>query len=188
MEVFMSILILLAEIAEISEEKGFGFNGNILETNILNLAVVLAIVISFVGDALRSLLENRKQTIVNNLEEAEKKSSEARERLSQAKAQLEQSKNKAVEIRQQGLVTAEQEKKQCIRQTAEDIARLEDLKSQTLRVQQQKAIAQVSQQVISLAITQVKEKLKKKLNAPFHDSVNNFNIVLFTNYKEKSAY
>jgi F-type H+-transporting ATPase subunit b len=182
MEVNMSILILLAEI---STEKGFGFNGNILETNILNLAVVLAIVISFVGDALRSLLENRKQTIVSNLEEAEKKSKEARERLTQAKNQLEEARKKALEIRKQGLITAEQEKKQCIRQTEDDIARLEDLKSQTLQVQQQKAIAQVSQQVIALAINQVREKLNTRLNGPFHDSVNNFNIVLFTNYKGK---
>ena len=40
----------------------FGFNTNIFETNVLNLAVVLAIVIIYVGDALRGLLANRKQT------------------------------------------------------------------------------------------------------------------------------
>ena len=40
----------------------FGFNTNLLETNVLNLAVVLAIVLTYVGDALRGLLENRKQT------------------------------------------------------------------------------------------------------------------------------
>lgn len=181
----MSFLILLTEISA-EAEKGFGFNGNILETNILNLAVVIAIVISFVGDALRSLLENRKQTILSNLQEAEKKSKEAFERLTQAKNQLEDSRKKAVDIRKQGLITAEQEKKQCIQQTEADIVRLEDLKQQIIQVQQQKAIAQVSQQVISLAIGQVREKLNSRLNAPFHDSVNNFNIVLFTNYKGRS--
>ena len=36
--------------------EGFGFNGNILSTNIINLAVVLGVVISFGGDALRSLV------------------------------------------------------------------------------------------------------------------------------------
>ena len=49
----------------------FGFNGNILETNIINLAVVIGIVVSFGGDALRSLLENRKQTILSSLQEAD---------------------------------------------------------------------------------------------------------------------
>jgi len=50
-------------------------------------------------------------------------------------------------------------------------------------LQQQKAINQVSQQVVSLALNQVREKLNSRLDASFHASVNNFNIVLFTNYK-----
>jgi len=40
---------------------GFGFNTNILETNVINLAVVIAVVVSFVGDAVRELLKNRKK-------------------------------------------------------------------------------------------------------------------------------
>ena len=36
--------------------EGFGFNGNILETNIINLAVVIGIVVSLGGDALSSLI------------------------------------------------------------------------------------------------------------------------------------
>ena len=35
---------------------GFGINTNIFETNILNLAVVIAIVISFVGNNLTAIL------------------------------------------------------------------------------------------------------------------------------------
>ena len=90
----------------------FGFNGNILETNVINLAVVIGIVVSFGGDALRSLLENRKQTILNSLQEADQRAQEAKEKLSKAKSQLELAQKKATEIRQQGSITAEQEKKQ----------------------------------------------------------------------------
>ena len=161
----------------------FGFNGNILETNIINLAVVIGIVVSFGGDALRSLLENRRQTILNNLQEAEQRAQEAQQKIAKAKSQLELAQKKAVEIRQQGNITAEKEKKQCIRQTEEDAKRLEENKQETLQLQQQKAINQVSQQVVSLALNQVREKLNKRLDASFHASVNNFNIVLFTNYK-----
>jgi F-type H+-transporting ATPase subunit b len=50
---------------------GFGFNTNILETNVINLAVVIAVVVSVVGDAVRELLKNRKETIINNLREAD---------------------------------------------------------------------------------------------------------------------
>jgi len=62
----------------------FGFNGNILETNIINLAVVIGIVVSFGGDALRSLLENRRQTILNNLQEAEQRAQEAQQKNSKS--------------------------------------------------------------------------------------------------------
>ena len=65
--------------------ESFGFNFNILETNLINLSVVLGIVISFGGNALRSLLDNRKQTILNNLEEADKKAAEAQEKLNKTK-------------------------------------------------------------------------------------------------------
>nr|YP_009105534.1 CF0 subunit I of ATP synthase [Lobosphaera incisa]AIT94209.1 CF0 subunit I of ATP synthase [Lobosphaera incisa] len=182
MEVFMHIFSFFTTVPL---GEGFGFNGNILETNIINLTVVIGIVVSFGGDALRSLLENRKQIILNNLQQADQRAKEAQEKLQQAKTQLELAKNKASEIRQQGNITAEQEKKQCIRQTQDDIMRLEEFKQNTLRLQQQKAINQVSQQVVSLALTQVKEKLNNRLDSAFHASVNNFNIVLFTNYKSK---
>ena len=58
--------------------------------------------------------------------------------------------------------------------------RLEEVKQETIKFQQQKAINQVSQQVVSLALNKVREKLNNRLNSSFHSSVNNFNIVLFT--------
>ena len=163
--------------------ESFGFNFNILETNLINLSVVLGIVISFGGNALRSLLDNRKQTILNNLEEADKKATEAQEKLNKTKTQLEFAKKKATEIREQGILTAEQEKKQCIFQTEQDGLRLEEVKQETIKFQQQKAINQVSQQVVSLALNKVGEKFNNRLNSNCPSSVNNFNIVLFTNYK-----
>jgi F-type H+-transporting ATPase subunit b len=56
---------------------GFGFNTNILETNVINLAVVIAVV--SVVDAVRELLKNRKETIINNLREADNRANEALE-------------------------------------------------------------------------------------------------------------
>ena len=165
--------------------EGFGFNTNILETNIINLSVVLSIVISLGGDALRSLLENRKQTILDNLREADQRASEAQEKLNQAQFQLENAEKRASEIRQQGVLTAEKEKSQCIRQAEDDALRLEEVKQETIKLQQQKVISQISQRVVSLALSKVREKLTSSLDDAFHSSVNNFNIVLLTNYKSQ---
>lgn len=161
----------------------FGFNTNILETNVLNLAVVLAVVITYVGDALRGLLANRKQTILNNFREADQRASEAQDRLNQARLQLEKAKTKANEITQQASFTVEQEKKQIIGQTQEDIKRLSVLQQETLKFEQQKAQNELAQKLVKLALQQVREKLQQRLNSSIHTAVNHFQIVLFTNYK-----
>lgn len=157
---------------------GFGFNTNILETNVINLAVVIAIVVSFVGDAVRELLKTRKETIVNNLREADNRALEAQEKLNQAKADLAVAQKKATEIREQGIFAAEQEKKLCIKQAEENAARLKQAKQDSIRLQQQKAIQQISQQIVLRALKQVREKFKAGANTPFHISVNNLKIAL----------
>lgn len=161
----------------------FGFNTNILETNVLNLAVVLAIVITYVGDALRGLLANRKQTILNNFREADQRATEAQERLKQSRLQLEKAKTKASEISQQALFTVDQEKKQIVSQTQQDIKRLSILQQETLKFEQQKAQNELAQKLVRLALHQVREKLNQRLNSSIHTAVNHFQIVLFTNYK-----
>jgi len=161
----------------------FGFNTNILETNVLNLAVVLTVVVTYVGDALRGLLANRKQNILNNFQEADQRASEAQERLNQARLQLDQAQAKAKQIRDQALVTIEQEKNQIVRQNQEDIKRLSVLQQETLQLEQQKAQNELAQKLVRLALHQVKEKLTQRLNSSIHSAVNNFQIVLFTNYK-----
>lgn len=176
------VLMNLPEQAEAARE-GVGFNGNILETNIVNLSVVIGIVVSFGGDALRSLLENRRQTVIATLEQANQRAQEAKQRLEEAISQLEFAQNRAADIRQQGKSAAEKETASLLAQTEEDVLRLEGAKDETLALQQQKAIAQVSQKVVQLALSRVRDKLANRLDATFHQSVNSFNIVLFTNYK-----
>jgi len=161
----------------------FGFNTNIIETNVLNLAVVLAVVVTYVGDALRGLLATRKQTILNNFQEAEQRASEAQERLNQARNQFEQAQLKAKQIREQAGVTIEQEKNQIVRQNQDDIKRLSVIQQETLQFEQQKAQNELAQKLVRLALHQVREKLTQRLNSSIHSAVNNFQIVLFTNYK-----
>ena len=88
---------------------GFGINTNIFETNIINLAAVIGVVISFVGSNLTAILDERKKTIVNNLEEANQRALEAAEKLTIAKTQLEAAKKKAKEIREEGVSRASKE-------------------------------------------------------------------------------
>lgn len=164
--------------------ESFGINTNIFDTNIINLAVVIAIVISFVGDALKSLLKNREQLIISNIQEAVKREEEAIEKLNNAQQKLISSQQKVTEIKQQSLVTAEMEKEKYKKQTVDDIERLKKLKQDTILFQQQKAIKQLSKQVINLALKQVYTKIENRYDRLFQNSVNNFYIALFRNYQK----
>lgn len=176
----MNFHFLMSESFPLAE--GFGINTNIFSTNIINLAAVVAIVISFVGKNLSALLEDRKKTIVNNLQEASQRAAEAQERLNVAKNQLELAKKKATEIREEGVLRATQEINNCVSQHEERLSKLEEFKQETVQFYQQKAFKQAYMYVISKIMSRVKERLSKGLDATYHVVVNNFYVSRFTEY------
>jgi F-type H+-transporting ATPase subunit b len=161
---------------------GFGINTNIFETNLINLAAVVAVVVSFVGGNLTALLEDRKKTILNNLQEASQRAAEAEEKLNKAKTQLELAKKKAKDIREEGVLRATQEVNSCVSQHEERISKLEEFKQETIQFYQQKAFKQAYVYVISKIMSRVKERLNKGLNPTSHVVVNNFYVSRFTEY------
>lgn len=162
--------------------EGFGINTNIFETNIINLTAVVAIVISFVGKNLSSLLDDRRTTILNNLQEASQRAAEAQEKLTQAKNQLQLATKKAQEIREEGVLRANQEVNNCISQHEERLSKLQEFKDETIDFYQQKAFKQAYVYVISRIMSRVKERLNKGLDATYHVVVNNFYVSRFTEY------
>ena len=161
---------------------GFGFNTNIFETNIINLSVVVGVVVSFVGKNLTSLLEDRKNTILQNLQEANQRALDAQEKLNAARAQLENAKKKAQEIREEGILRATQEINNVVSQHELRLARLEEFKQETVQFYQQKAFKQAYVYVISKIMTRVRERLNKGLDSTYHVVVNNFYVSRFTQF------
>lgn len=153
------------EMLSLFSGNGFGINTNILETNVLNLAVVIAVVITFVGDALRELLDNRKKKILDNISLADSRAQEMEDRIQAANNQLKNAQKRAKEIRQQGIVNAEREKELCIVQAENEATRLNQLKDDSLRLKQQKAIQKISKQIVALSMKQAREYLEKKKTA-----------------------
>jgi F-type H+-transporting ATPase subunit b len=161
---------------------GFGINTNVFETNIINLSAVVGIVVSFVGKNLTALLEDRKNTIVKNLQEANQRAIEAEEKLNTARAQLEMAKKKAQEIREEGVLRATQEINNVVSQHELRLARLEEFKQETVQFYQQKAFKQAYMYVINKIMTRVRERLTKGLDSTYHVVVNNFYVSRFTQF------
>lgn len=84
MQNFNQIFILLAK------SEGIGLNFDILETGLINIIALVAILIYTGKDFLGSSLQERKNTIIKSIQDAEDRLSEANKRLSEAQKQLSQ--------------------------------------------------------------------------------------------------
>jgi F-type H+-transporting ATPase subunit b len=158
---------------------GFGLNTNLLDTNLINLAVVIGLLFYFGKGVLSTLLNNRKETILSTIRDAEERYQEATDKLNQARMRLQQAKTKADEIRVNGLSQMEREKQELIKAAEEDSKRLEDSKNATIRFEEQRAIEQVRQQVSRLALERAFETLNNRLNADLHARMIDYHISLF---------
>jgi F-type H+-transporting ATPase subunit b len=86
-------------------DKGFALNTDIFETNIINIILLVVILFKVLGDALKTSLINRKQKIIEDVNDAKKRLSNAKERLSEANTQLTQTKIAINKIQEEASIT-----------------------------------------------------------------------------------
>jgi len=171
--------------ASVAESEGFGINTDLIETNVLNLAVVIGVLVYFGKDILSDTLKTRKEAILKSLQDADNKFQEATDKLNEAKKQFEFAKVKAEEIRAQGLVTADKSSKKLLARVEDDIKRLEESKVATLRFEEEKAITEVCEKVSRLALEQAVENLNKRLDPALQKRIIQLNIALLGNLATK---
>ena len=132
--------------------QGFGFNTDLFETNILNLTVVVGIVVTFVGDALRNLLDQRRQMILSTLQEVDQKAKEVQQRLKEAQESVETARIRAEEIRSQAVQTIEQENVIIQQILKDDLLRLQERGRQRIQLERQRIIQSIAQQVANMTL------------------------------------
>ena len=172
MENFNQIFTLLAE------EESICLNLDILETGLLNILALLAILIYTGRDFLGSLLEERKTTIVKSIQDAEDRLSEAEERLSEAKKQLSQADLVMSEIKREAIAT----KKTLLESDAYEAKK--DLKIRferalaTFQSKERQIFLDIKQQIISLVLTKTVSRAqetfgpKERATALINDTIN----------------
>jgi F-type H+-transporting ATPase subunit b len=146
MENFNQIFTLLAN------KEGIGLNLDILETGLLNIIALLAILVYTGRDFLGSLLEERKTTIVKSVQDAEDRLNEAQKRLDEAQKQLNQATLVISEIKTETVAT----KKLLLESDAYEAKK--DLKIRferalaTFRSKERQIFLEIKQQIISLVL------------------------------------
>lgn len=85
----------------LSHSEGFGLNTDILETNLVNIVLLIALLIYSFADVVKSTLQNRQESISQNLDNAANKLIFANQRFKEAEEALEAVRIKAKEIKLQ---------------------------------------------------------------------------------------
>jgi F-type H+-transporting ATPase subunit b len=172
MENFDQIFTLLAE------HEGIGLNLDILETGLLNIIALLAILFFTGRDFLGSLLEERKTTIVKSVQDAEDRLNEAQKRLDEAQKQLNQANLVISEIKNETVAT----KKLLLESDAFEAKK--DLKIRferalaTFRSKERQIFLEIKQQIISLVLKRTVIRAqetfgpKERATALINDTIN----------------
>jgi len=146
MENFDQIFTLLAE------HEGIGLNLDILETGLLNILALLAILVYTGRDFLGSLLEERKTTIVKGVQDAEDRLNEAQNRLAEAKKQLEQANIVISEIKNETTVTKKLLLESDAYEAKKDLGIRFERALATFRSKERQIFLEIKQQIISLVL------------------------------------
>nr|YP_010233260.1 ATP synthase CF0 subunit I [Nitraria tangutorum]YP_011032739.1 ATP synthase CF0 subunit I [Nitraria pamirica]YP_011032827.1 ATP synthase CF0 subunit I [Nitraria sibirica]YP_011032915.1 ATP synthase CF0 subunit I [Nitraria roborowskii]QUL61416.1 ATP synthase CF0 subunit I [Nitraria sphaerocarpa]QKY75690.1 ATP synthase CF0 subunit I [Nitraria tangutorum]QSX42826.1 ATP synthase CF0 subunit I [Nitraria tangutorum]WRH36131.1 ATP synthase CF0 subunit I [Nitraria pamirica]WRH36219.1 ATP synthas len=162
----------------------FGFNTDILATNLINLSVVLGVLIFFGKGVLSDLLDNRKLRILNTIRNSEELQGGAIERLEKARARLRKVEMEADQFRVNGYSEIEREKLNLINSTYKTLEQLENYKNETIQFEQQRAINQVRQRVFQQALQGALGTLNRCLNKELHLRTISANIGMFGAMKE----
>ena len=98
---------MMSPVTLLAAEGGFAINLNPLETNLINLVIVIGVLVYFLRGFLGGILDRRRQSILKELEDAESRLKKANSDLSKAQADLGSAKEKAEKIRADGKARAE---------------------------------------------------------------------------------
>ncbi|MFZ4665027.1 MAG: F0F1 ATP synthase subunit B [Prochlorotrichaceae cyanobacterium] len=162
----MDILGLLATAEGISavEESGFGFSFNILESNLVNLLIVIGVLVYAGRNFLGNTLSERKSAIEAEFQEVEDRRKSAAAALAEQQQNLAQSKVEAERILAKAQESAKVARESILAEAAADVERMKASAVQDLNAEQERVIAQLRQQVVSQAIEQSVVQIKSRLD------------------------
>jgi len=142
--------------------EGFGINTNLLETNVLNLTIVIGVLWVVGKDVLSSLLTERKKKIVQTLQDVENRFQDAQLKLEKAKKNLSEAQAKAKVLQNQSRTTAEETRKNALLRGTLEVTRLEETKKSTLDLEKQKLRNEMRSLLTDGALQKAVEKMKQK--------------------------
>jgi F-type H+-transporting ATPase subunit b len=148
-----------------SHGGGFGLNLNLFETNIINLAIVIAGLVWFLRGFLGGILDRRRQAILADLKDADDRLAAATSALETVKKDLAEAQQRAESIRADGQARADAIRLESEKRTVEEMARLRQDSAADLDAEAARVTAQLRREAARLAIEKALATLPGKLDA-----------------------
>jgi F-type H+-transporting ATPase subunit b len=172
----MSDFLLISALAELSSGKGFGFNSNFLEANVINIALLLSGVFYLGQNFLTSALELRQQKVTEAIQEAEERLKQASTRLLNSEKQLTQAQSVIEKIKKEANITARTVKETILAQGKLDIERLTNNGKSSIEKAELQIKKQIQQRIADLAMQRVSTQLQNYMTPNLQSKVLDNNI------------
>jgi F-type H+-transporting ATPase subunit b len=157
-------VLLLAEPALAAGGEGKGFPWVHWGFSILNLVIFLWIIIKFGGESIQDFFKKRREDLINDLEEARRLREEAEARLEEYSTKLDALEDERKKLLDEYHEQGEREKKRIIEEAKEQVERMRRDAEITIAQETKKAIAELEQQAVDLAVEMAEELAKDSLD------------------------
>nr|YP_009314518.1 ATP synthase CF0 subunit I [Liagoropsis maxima]SCW22772.1 ATP synthase CF0 subunit I [Liagoropsis maxima] len=161
---------------KLAYHKGFGFNPDFLEANVINIVLLLAGLIYILKNFLGATLVNRQEKVLLAIQESEERLKQANERLEEAQKQLAQTQIVIKQIKEEAKITAQKVRDSILNQGQVDIAKLTSAGKNSIANAEQQIKKQIQQQIAALAIHKVTLQLESQMNDNMQSNIINNNI------------
>ena len=145
-------------------EGGFAINLNPLETNLINLAIVIGVLVYFLKGFLGDMLDRRRQSILKELDDAEARLKTASADLAKAQSDLATAQQKAEKIREDGKARAAAIRADGEQRTIEAMAALKEDALTDLNAEGARLTEELRRQAALAAIDKVMADLPARLD------------------------
>ncbi|MEM8830801.1 MAG: F0F1 ATP synthase subunit B [Cyanobacteria bacterium P01_G01_bin.19] len=145
-------------------ESGFGFKFDVIEANLINLAIIFVLLIVYGGKVVGNILSERRAKIEAEIKSAEARAKEAKDALAKAQKDLKEAQATVVKIRSEAETNAQKAKEIALAKGQQEVERLKSSAAADLNSEQERAIAQLRARAVEMALQRVESRMGEVLN------------------------
>ncbi len=147
----------------LEETEQGGLVAKLLESNLLNIAIILILLFILGRRVIGEALAKRREAILEELHQAEQRKQQAIEQLAEQQQKLAQAQQEAERIRQQAEAAAEARRQDLLQQLEQEIQRLRAAADKDLSTEQERLAQELRLYLVQQALSKVEQELPQYL-------------------------